>query len=114
MRNPPWSRDELILALNLYLQAGKLNPNDSRVIELSTLLNRLPIHTIKPDEEKFRNPNSIVLKLANFRALDPNDPRNTKLEDLALVCANCHRMLHKGKPCLNIAELKKIIQKSNN
>ncbi len=59
MRNPPWSRDELILALNLYLEAGRLNPNDSRVLELSILLNKLPIHTIKPDEEKFRNPNKL-------------------------------------------------------
>lgn len=26
--------------------------------------------------------------------LDPNDGKRTTLEDLALVCANCHRMLH--------------------
>jgi hypothetical protein len=26
--------------------------------------------------------------------LDPNDGKHTTLEDLALVCANCHRMLH--------------------
>ncbi|KWQ05811.1 HNH endonuclease [Acinetobacter harbinensis] len=33
----------------------------------------------------------------------------TKLDDLAIVCSNCHRMLHKGKPLLKIEELKKII-----
>lgn len=30
------------------------------------------IHTHKPDEQKFRNPNCIVMKLANFKVLDPN------------------------------------------
>jgi hypothetical protein len=33
----------------------------------------------------------------------------TKLEDLAIVCANCHRMLHKARPWKTIEELKKII-----
>jgi 5-methylcytosine-specific restriction protein A len=30
----------------------------------------------------------------------------TKLEDLALVCANCHRMIHAQKPWLSIEELR--------
>lgn len=30
----------------------------------------------------------------------------TKLEDLALVCANCHRMLHRGKTLLSLDELR--------
>jgi hypothetical protein len=33
----------------------------------------------------------------------------TKLEDLAIVCANCHRMLHRGKPWKTIAQLKGIL-----
>ena len=33
----------------------------------------------------------------------------TKLEDLALVCSNCHRIIHRKKPWLNIAQLQKII-----
>ena len=33
----------------------------------------------------------------------------TKLEDLAIVCANCHRMLHRGKPWKTIAQLKDIV-----
>ena len=33
----------------------------------------------------------------------------TKLTDLALVCSNCHRMLHKKIDVLSILELKKII-----
>jgi putative restriction endonuclease len=30
----------------------------------------------------------------------------TSVEDLAMVCANCHRMLHRRKPWLSIEELK--------
>ena len=71
--NPGWTRDELILALDLYLRArGHIpSPRDDQVVQLSDLLNRLPIHTVRPDLEKFRNPNGVVLKITNFAALDP-------------------------------------------
>jgi 5-methylcytosine-specific restriction protein A len=36
-------------------------------------------------------------------------PSETKLEDLAIVCANCHRMLHRGKPWKTVAQLKDIV-----
>jgi len=62
------------LALDLYLQDGQLDHADARVIELSEILNRLPIHTVRPDIERFRNPNGVALKLANFAALDPEYP----------------------------------------
>lgn len=32
--------------------------------------------------------------------------KKTKIDDLALVCSNCHRMLHRGDPLLTIAQLK--------
>ena len=73
-RNPPWAFDELVLALDLYLREGQLDDSHARVVELSQLLNHLPIHTIRPDLERFRNPNGVALKLANFAALDPNYP----------------------------------------
>ncbi|MCX6194295.1 MAG: HNH endonuclease [Cytophagales bacterium] len=74
MRNPKWERDEVILALNLYFDEnrGTIESNNPKIIELSELLNRLPIHSNRPDEEKFRNPNGVTLKLGNFLALDPN------------------------------------------
>ena len=34
----------------------------------------------------------------------------TKLSDLALVCANCHRMLHRGPELLSVDQLKKGIK----
>src|SRR5690606_4813861 len=33
----------------------------------------------------------------------------TELKDLALVCSNCHRMLHRGIDTLNITELRKLL-----
>jgi 5-methylcytosine-specific restriction protein A len=87
MRNPTWTRDELILALDLYfsLDPGQMHARHPGVIELSDLLNKLPIHEIRPDAEKFRNPNGVGLKLNNFKALDPNYPgkgmaRGSKLD----------------------------------
>lgn len=74
MRNPKWHRDEIILALDLYFDKD-LGPVDSRnpkIIALSELLNRLPIFDHKPDQQTFRNPNGVTLKLSNFKALDPN------------------------------------------
>jgi 5-methylcytosine-specific restriction enzyme A len=70
-RNPPWARDEIILALDLYLRRRPSIPgaDDPEVVELSTFLNRLPIHTVRPDLERFRNPNGVALKLANFTAI---------------------------------------------
>jgi 5-methylcytosine-specific restriction protein A len=34
------------------------------------------------------------------------DGKPTRLSDLALVCANCRRMIHSGRPWLTIEELK--------
>ena len=33
----------------------------------------------------------------------------TKISDLALVCSNCHRMLHRGKKLLTVSDLKRLI-----
>ncbi|WLE96136.1 MAG: HNH endonuclease [Candidatus Electrothrix communis] len=38
---------------------------------------------------------------------------NTTLEDLAIVCSNCHRILHRQNPMLTIERLKKVISKNN-
>jgi 5-methylcytosine-specific restriction protein A len=41
--------------------------------------------------------------------MNPN--HQTKPEDIALVCANCHRMLHRKRPWLGISELKEILKR---
>lgn len=44
---------------------------------------------------------------------EPGNRENTKLEDLALVCSNCHRMIHSNKEALSIKQLQDIINVSN-
>lgn len=67
--NPDWSRDETILALNLYFEGGPEvpGPSDFRVIRLSEILRRLPIHVAAKKTETFRNPDSVAFKLQNLR-----------------------------------------------
>lgn len=73
MRNPKWHKDEIILALDLYFSKdrGSLDKSNQKIIELSNVLNKLPLFPDRPDAEKFRNPNGVTLKLTNFLALDP-------------------------------------------
>lgn len=238
-RNPPWTRDELILALDLYFSINPLHTNkdNPEIKGLSALLNALPIHRGNARGGNFRNPTGVYMELCNFLRFDPNysgkglkrgaklqeevwnefaadlprlrrtaeairqnyqiallsgdDDRDeaegagypegkilfklhkarersatltkkkkqrilektgqlvcevcsfdfnkvygalgygfaechhvlpvsslppeyqTKLSDLAIVCANCHRMLHRGRGCLSIADLQKVIQQSS-
>lgn len=37
----------------------------------------------------------------------------TKIEDLIMVCSNCHRMIHRKLPWMSIDELKQILSKNN-
>ncbi len=74
VRNPSWTRDELILALDLYFRVNPVHISESHpeIMALSKLLNQLPIHTDRPDVERFRNPNGVYMKLCNFLRLDPS------------------------------------------
>jgi len=78
----------LILALDLYFDENPshISKTHRKVVELSELLNRLSIHTDRPDAVRFRNPNGVYMKLANFKRLDPSYPgsgltRGGKLEE---------------------------------
>lgn len=73
MRSPAWTREEVILALDLYMRNDRrvLGPADPGVIEVSRILNRLDIHPAHLRPENFRNPASVGLKMANLRSLDP-------------------------------------------
>jgi 5-methylcytosine-specific restriction enzyme A len=75
-RNPTWTRDELILAMDLYISRGRsqLSSDDPEVISLSDVLNQLPVHEEHDRKEKFRNPNGVSMKLGNFLSLDPDYP----------------------------------------
>jgi len=69
--NPSWTIDETLLALELYnLTKPKIpGSKDPRIVDLSALLNRLPIHPIEIRKNAFRNPASVEFKLQNLRAV---------------------------------------------
>jgi 5-methylcytosine-specific restriction protein A len=73
MRNPDWVRDEIILAMDLYVRAGRkqLPSHHEEVVRLSQLLNLLPIHSASARDENFRNPNGVSMILGNFLGIDP-------------------------------------------
>jgi 5-methylcytosine-specific restriction protein A len=74
MRSPSWTRDEVILALDLYLRNRPRIPliSEEGVLTLSRQLKALAIHTDELRPDGFRSPASVVLKLSNLRALDPS------------------------------------------
>jgi 5-methylcytosine-specific restriction enzyme A len=75
LTNPDWLRDELILALNVYLKHRPNPPgkDTTEIRDLSALLNRLGEKLFSPEDrsDTFRNVNGVYMKLMNFRRLDP-------------------------------------------
>lgn len=75
-RQAAWVRDEIILALDLYIDQGCLlggalpEARAASVVALSDELRALPIHPPSGRHEPFRNPKGVALKLANFRAAE--------------------------------------------
>ena len=73
-RNPVWSRDELILALDLYVRTnGNPTGQDFEALdELSATLNKLHRITGNATGATLRNRNGVYLKVMNFRSSDPH------------------------------------------
>jgi 5-methylcytosine-specific restriction protein A len=71
-RNPSWTRDELILALDLYVRFKGNAPGkgSAEITGLSAVLNRLSSSAAEGRSD-FRNPNGVYMKLMNFRRFDP-------------------------------------------
>ncbi|MDG1687433.1 MAG: hypothetical protein P8J13_00515 [Gammaproteobacteria bacterium] len=71
-RNPKWSRDELILALDFYLDHRPSLPdkNTSQLQEVSKTLNKLMNKLGHTGNNKYRNPNGVYMKLMNFLPFD--------------------------------------------
>ncbi len=44
--------------------------------------------------------------------LHESGPTSTKLDDLALLCANCHRMIHRRHPWLTVEALTELVARS--
>ncbi|EPZ0876776.1 HNH endonuclease [Pseudomonas aeruginosa] len=43
-----------------------------------------------------------------LHTLEPNP--KTRLDDLTLLCANCHRVVHASRHWLSLAELKSVLE----
>jgi predicted HNH restriction endonuclease len=81
VQNDDWVRDELLLALDLYMRhrhspLGKASP---QVAELSHLLAKLGEILDARRNEKYRNPNGVYMKIMNFRRVDPEYTAQGKL-----------------------------------
>lgn len=70
-RNPNWTRDELILALDVYRDLPSPDQHHPKVVELSELLNRLWAATEFSGATTLRNPSGVSMKLSNFQRFDP-------------------------------------------
>lgn len=77
-RNPNWTRDEVMLALDLYADVGPegmgLAERDRKLVALSEALNALPIHPLDKRNEKSRDPAGVGKILGNLAAIDPDCP----------------------------------------
>jgi 5-methylcytosine-specific restriction protein A len=67
--NPNWTRDETLLALDLYLSLKGIvpSPTTREVRALSRLLRSLPYHAEAAKQPTFRNPDGVGFKLMNIR-----------------------------------------------
>jgi 5-methylcytosine-specific restriction enzyme A len=73
--NPDWTRDELIVALDVYLRHRPNPPGkeSQEINDLSRTLNQLGAKLFRDDfrSTTFRNENGVYMKLMNFRRFDP-------------------------------------------
>lgn len=76
-RSPAWVRDEVILACDLVAQNGwqYLNAEDPRTVELSALLQQLPLHPIELRSDTFRNANGVARKTVDIATHHPDYTR---------------------------------------
>lgn len=67
--NPNWTRDETILALNLYfkLEGVVPSPKSDEIRELSNILRSMPYHIQAAKKPLFRNADGVGFKLMNLR-----------------------------------------------
>ncbi|MFE7106285.1 HNH endonuclease [Streptomyces sp. NPDC057575] len=106
VKNPDWARDEIILACHLVMTNGwkGLDANDPRVIELSGLLQLMPIHAEADRNEKFRNPNGVARKTFDIATRHPGyrgKPTNGSALDVEVL----HEFLARPAEMTEVAQL---------
>lgn len=73
-RSDTWTREELILALDLYMRTphSPASKTSKEVAELTAILGKLAALRGSETGPKFRNENGVYLKMMNFRRFDPD------------------------------------------
>ncbi len=73
-RNPDWEWDETVLACDLIAQNDwqPLAAEDERVVELSSLLQRMSLHPVEARLGNFRNEDGVSRKTHNLASSDPD------------------------------------------
>ncbi|MDG9714442.1 HNH endonuclease [Streptomyces sp. DH10] len=106
VKNPDWARDEVILACHLVMTNDwkGLDAQDSRVIELSALLQLLPIHADADRNDKFRNPNGVARKTFDIATRHP-DYRGKPTNGGALDVEVLHEFLARPDQMTEVARL---------
>ncbi|GGL98401.1 hypothetical protein GCM10010129_47640 [Streptomyces fumigatiscleroticus] len=106
VKNPDWARDEIILACHLVMTNDwkGLDAQDSRVIELSALLQLLPIHADADRTDKFRNLNGVARKTFDIATRHP-DYRGKPTNGGALDVEVLHEFLARPDQMTEVARL---------
>lgn len=71
-RPPNWSRDEVVLALDLYFRVRNHDAHQAEVAELSRILNLMAPET-SVQFPRYRNPAGVNMKLGNLARFDPDN-----------------------------------------
>lgn len=89
IRNPKWSRDELLVALDFYLDNRNdyFSSNGDRVLNLTKKISQVAKALGLTGTDTLRNANGVSMKLLNFRSHDPKHntkglDRGNKLEEV--------------------------------
>ena len=62
-------------------------------------------------EEKYGELGKDFIEAHHVKAVSTmRENEKTKIEDIVMVCSNCHSMIHRKKPWLNRSQLIRIIQ----
>lgn len=74
--NPTWTKEELILVYDFYLQRGRkgAGPNNPELLALSHYLRSLPWHAEEWRDDSFRNAGAIMNKIHQLRTYEKGRP----------------------------------------
>ncbi|NJL26620.1 MAG: restriction endonuclease [Thermoanaerobaculia bacterium] len=74
-RNPNWTDEELVLALETYARLKGItnSPSAPEIVELSTVLNALALHPQETRHNNFRDPDGVRRRISYFAQLEKGE-----------------------------------------